>query len=43
MVGDNPVADVQGARAAGLDAVLVHHAGGVTDLRQDAARIRRGG
>jgi len=40
MVGDNPVADVEGAEAAGIPAILVRSAGGVS-LADAAARISR--
>lgn len=41
MIGDNPVADVEGAQAAGIPAILVHnrHAGEPIDLRQAVNRI----
>lgn len=44
MVGDNPVADVDGAQAAGIPAILVHggHAGEGSDLRQAVTRILPG-
>jgi len=42
MVGDNPVADVAGAEAAGIPAILVHGANGAT-LAEAAARISRRG
>lgn len=38
MVGDNPVADIEGARAAGIPAILVHHGHGTERLGlRDAA------
>ena len=40
MVGDNPVADVEGAEAAGIPAILVRGASGTT-LADAAARISR--
>lgn len=39
MVGDNPVADVAGALAVGVPAILVHAPGGAADLRHVVARI----
>jgi putative hydrolase of the HAD superfamily len=42
MVGDNPVADVEGATAVGIQAILVRAAGtGVPDLHAAAAIISR--
>ncbi len=42
MVGDNPEADVKGAEAAGIPAILVHGDGGVS-LGEAAALISQNG
>ena len=42
MVGDNPVADVAGAEALGIPAVLIRTAGGEPDALAAAERIVAG-
>jgi putative hydrolase of the HAD superfamily len=42
MVGDNPVADVAGAEAANIPAILVHTGDGIT-LEEAAEQISRSG